>query len=788
MKIIIKNFISTLNRFKTASVLNILGLSIAFAAFILIMIQVDYERNFDRCHSKYKQIFRVSLQNSNGDSWKIHSHPFTEAVIASSPHILEGTLMNPYIGKVYLSIQDGENKKGFREGIVTCHPAITSIFDFQMVEGRADCLSDPEKIIIPESMAQRMFGTSPAMGKTIVAEESVWSKYTKDLVVGGVYRDFPDNTQLDNIIYTAISPRSMDDWISGNYFCFILLDSPDAASDVIDNFTKHFDFTKHGYSKDTSLKLTPLADIYYLNESQDGNLVKSGNKETTSLLIFIALITIALAAINFTNFSTSLTPLRIKSINTQKVLGSSTGMLRLSLLIEAIGISLLSYVMAIFVVSVLNQTSLLTFMKVDLLLMHHLLLLWGGAAVAMFIGLIAGVYPAYYITSFSPAMVLKGSFGTSEAGKKLRTTLIGIQFIVSIILIIGSLFVQLQNHYMQHFTLGFDKDQVAVVSLNNSIYSNHKETYVSKLKEYSGIIDVAFSKQKFGASDNYRTWGGNFRDKEIGFTSLGVSANFLSVMGVPVVSGRNATSADEQGKDILFIFNTSAQKEFGLELGESVTIPWLNEVVQIIGFTGDVKFTSLRNKSPNTAFVINEKGLLPISYIKIKAGSDVTQVVNHIRKTIKEIDPNYPFDIEFYDSIFNQLYWKEQNISKMIFLFSMLAVVISIVGVFGLVLFETQYRRKEIGIRKVHGAVAGEILYMFNKYYLQILCICFLSAVPLAYYGISKWLEGFAYKTVLEWWVFIAAFSIIGLITLATVTFQTWKVANENPVNSLKNE
>lgn len=785
---IFRNFISTLNRFKTACVLNVLGLSIAFAAFILIMMQVDYEYNFDRCHSKYKQIFRVSLQKSNGDNWSIHSHPFTEAVIASSPHILAGTLINSYIGKVYLSIQDGENKKGFREGVVTCHPAITSTFDFQMVEGRSDCLSDPEKIIIPESMAQRMFGAFPATGKTVIAEEFIWSKDTKDLVVGGVYRDFPDNTQLDNVIYTAISPRSLDDWNSDNYSCFIQLDSPDAASDVITNFSSHFDFTKHGYSKDTSLKLTPLADIYYLNESQDGNLVKSGNKETTNLLIFIALITIVLAAINFTNFSTSLTPLRIKSINTQKVLGCSTSLLRFSLLIEAIGISLISYMMAIFIISVLNQTSLLTFMEADLLLTHHVLLLWGGAVVALFIGLIAGVYPAYYITSFSPAMVLKGSFGTSEAGKKLRTTLIGMQFIVSIILIIGSLFVQLQNHYMRHFTLGFDKDQVAVVSLNNSIYSNHKEAYVSKLKEYSGIIDVAFTKQKFGASDSYRTWGGKFRDEAIEFTSLCISANFLSVMGIPVVSGRSATHADEEGNGMLFIFNTSAQKEFGLELGESVTIPWLNDVAQIIGFTGDVKFTSLRNKSPNTAFVVNEKTYLPISYIKIKEGSDVTQVVNHIRKTIKEIDPNYPFDLEFYDSIFNQLYQKEQNISKMIFLFSLLAVIISVVGVFGLVLFETQHRRKEIGVRKVHGAVAGEILYMFNKYYLQILSICFLLAVPLAYYGISKWLEGFAYKTELEWWVFVAAFCIIGLITLVTVTFQTRRAANENPVNSLKNE
>lgn len=210
---------------------------------------------------------------------------------------------------------------------------------------------------------------------------------------------------------------------------------------------------------------------------------------------------------------------------------------------------------------------------------------------------------------------------------------------------------------------------------------------------------------------------------------------------------------------------------------------------RIIGFTGNVKFTSLRNGENNIAFVVSKMPYpMSVSYIRLKAGSDVHAAVNHIRKTLADLDPAYPFDVQFYDTIFNHLYHKEENLRSLITVFSLLAIIISLVGVFNLVVFDTQYRRKEIGLRKVHGATIGEVLKMLNSSYIYIVLICFVLAVPVGYYGINKWLESFAYKTPMFWWVYPLALLIVLTITVGTVTYQSWQAANANPVDSLKSE
>lgn len=210
---------------------------------------------------------------------------------------------------------------------------------------------------------------------------------------------------------------------------------------------------------------------------------------------------------------------------------------------------------------------------------------------------------------------------------------------------------------------------------------------------------------------------------------------------------------------------------------------------RIIGFTDNIKFTSLRQGENNIGFMVcKHPYAMPVSYIRLKVGTDVHAAVEHIRKTMADLDPAYPFDIEFYDTIFNTLYHKEENLRSLITVFSLLAIIISLVGIFGLVVFDTQYRRKEIGIRKVHGATIREILEMLNRSYIYIVLVCFILAAPVGYYGIHKWLESFAYKTPMYWWVYLMALAIVLAITIGTVTFQSWRSANANPVDSLKSE
>lgn len=792
MKTIVRNFFYTLRRFRMATLLNIVGLSVAFAAFIIIMMQVDYERSFDRCHTHASRIYRIEMNTEEYSGGIILSRPFIDAILSSSAQIETGTLLNPYTGEFYFTVQKGNDKIGFKEPFMACYPEIVRVFDFNMREGDAGCLKDAEKVLIPESMARKWFGEESALGKRLNLKERIWVKGKTDFfVVGGVYKDFPGNTQLSNAIYVSMDDDfTKTNWTSSNYFGFVMLQPGASPDEAAESFNHTFDFSQaFGTEKNPHITLRPLTDIYYLNESQDGRLVKSGNAETTRLVLIIAFLIIIIAAINFTNFSTALTPLRIKSINTQKVLGSSDAVLRLSLLIEAMGIAFFSYLMALGWVYLLNQGDFLSFVKADLYLIHHIGLLVSVGILSLLVGFLAGLYPAYYITSFSPALVLKGSFGLSPAGRKLRTVLLGIQFVISLVLIIGAGFVYLQNRFMEHFSLGFDKDRIAIVELDRSMVEKSRDTYVNKLKEYPGIEDVAFALEKLGAQDNYMSWSGVYKEQEVGMYALPVSWNFPDVMGIHLSGGRKPAESDEKGNSLSLLFFDSMRQQYAMGEGDLFEVPWLDDTpCRIIGFIDDVKFGSLRGRMNNVALIVNYWSPLHVSYIRIKAGSNVEEVMTHIRNTVASIDPSYPVDVQLYDAIFDQLYRQERNLATLVLLFSLLAIILSLVGVFGLVVFEAQYRKKEIGIRKVYGSTVGEILVMLNKLYIRIILICFVIAAPIAYYGVNKWLRNFSYKTPVYGWVFAAALALVLIITLATVVFQSWRAATANPVESVKNE
>lgn len=632
MKTIIRNFLSVLRRFKMATALNVAGLAVAFAAFIVILIQINFERTFDRCHPTSGRIFRVDL-TIPGTFGTILPRAFVEAVIQSSPHIEAGTLLTPSFGQngVYLSVDRNGQPFGFKEIVTTCHASLPKIFAFPIVEGDIDCLKDPEKVMVPRSLADKLFGEDiSAVGKTLRAEENIWTKSAKLFTIGAVYKDFPENTQLRNVVYTAIDPDyNINNFSSSNWVCYLLLDNPAMADEVADNFNRHFDFKKI-YHEGEQIRLVPLTDIYYMNETQDGGTFRSGNKEVTALLFGIALLIVIVAAINFTNFSTSLTPLRIKSINTQKVLGSSDTLLRRSLLIEAALISFIAWLVSLVIVWGLDWAEALPFIEADLSLVSNLPIVFLCGIVALVIGWLAGIYPAYYITSFPPALVLKGSFGLSPSGRKLRTTLICVQFVVSIVLIIGACFVQIQNSYMRNFSLGFDKDQVAIVELNETMYNKHHDTYVNRLKENPGIEDVAFAMEKVGSKDGYNTNGGSYKGKDFQYFIIIASSNFLRVMGIPVIEGRDFSKADELSDHVSYIFNRTAMEGLDMQVGDAFDS---YSSGHLVGFSDDVKFTSLRGGEDNIAFLVGNFGYsLPISYIRLKAGSDIHAVVGHIQR------------------------------------------------------------------------------------------------------------------------------------------------------------
>ena len=795
MKLMIRNLLYLFKRFKTAVVLNLFGLTIAFAAFLLIVMQVDYEMNYDAMHSKSGRTFRLEANHGEFEHNAIHCLMFSDAFVNSSAHITDYSYRYPfYGGERYCQIDEVDDQgeaKVFKENFQLCLPNISDVFDFHMKEGSVECLSIPGSVLIPESVAKRLFDKQSAIGKRIrMSGSSGWQPVsTTILTIGGVYKDFPGNTTVQNRIYVPMDQLDLlkSSWQMYANEIYVTLDDPLNKEEVLDHFNKTFDFAKSqmGSAQEIALRLTSLKDVYYTHDTTfDFN--PKGHRETNYVLLGIAFLILFIAGINFTNLTTSLIPLRLKTINTHRVLGCSIYKLRAISLIESIVICLISYILALFIVNDLSYTPIANWVDADIRLSQYKGLILLTALIAILTGCLAGLYPAIRSTSYAPALVLKGSFGLSPKGKKVRVALIGFQYTVSIALIIVTLFMGLQNHFMTSSEqLGFNKDQVALVNLTPEIYAKHKPQYIQKLKDYPGIEDVAFSVYELSKEDDMIDLEyARHEDKDVFFKVFYASENFLSVMDIQVEEGRDFTREDLNKAQSDYIINPAAERDFHLHPGDR-----FNDRT-VLGVSKDFRFNSCRIASSPFVFALNNDIPNPklVSYIRFNSKTNLQEAVAHVRETLKEIDPTFPFEISFYNTILNNLYQKEQTLGKLISLFGIMAILISIVGVFGLVLFETQYRRKEIGIRKINGATTGQILLMFNKTYIRIVSVCFIISIPIAWMGTQQWLENFAYKTPLHLWVFIVAFLIILSVTIGTVTFRNWQAANENPVNSVKSE
>lgn len=795
MKLMIRNLLYLFKRFKTAVVLNLFGLTIAFAAFLLIVMQVDYEMNYDAMHSKSGRTFRLEANHGEFEHNAIHCLMFSDAFVNSSAHITDYSYRYPfYGGERYCQIDEVDDQgeaKVFKENFQLCLPNISDVFDFHMKEGSVECLSIPGSVLIPESVAKRLFDKQSAIGKRIrMSGSSGWQPVsTTILTIGGVYKDFPGNTTVQNRIYVPMDQLDLlkSSWQMYANEIYVTLDDPLNKEEVLDHFNKTFDFAKSqmGSAQEIALRLTPLKEVYYTHDTTfDFN--PKGHRETNYVLLGIAFLILFIAGINFTNLTTSLIPLRLKTINTHRVLGCSIYKLQAISLIESIVICLISYILALFIVNDLSYTPIANWVDADIRLSQYKGLILLTALIAILTGCLAGLYPAIRSTSYAPALVLKGSFGLSPKGKKVRVALIGFQYTVSIALIIVTLFMGLQNHFMTSSEqLGFNKDQVAIVNLTPEIYAKHKPQYIQKLKDYPGIENVAFSVYELSKEDDMIDLEyARHEDKDVFFKVFYASENFLSVMDIQVEEGRDFTREDLNKAQSDYIINPAAERDFHLHPGDR-----FNDRT-VLGVSKDFRFNSCRIASSPFVFALNNDIPNPklVSYIRFNSKTNLQEAVAHVRETLKEIDPTFPFEISFYNTILNNLYQKEQTLGKLISLFGIMAILISIVGVFGLVLFETQYRRKEIGIRKINGATTGQILLMFNKTYIRIVSVCFIISIPIAWMGTQQWLENFAYKTPLHLWVFIVAFLIILSVTIGTVTFRNWQAANENPVNSVKSE
>lgn len=786
MKTIIRNFFSVIRRFKLATMLNLLGLSVAFAAFMVIVMQVHYDLTFDKCLDDYECIYRVDLDYGNKP----------QAVLSPGISTLIKSECSAHVKQVAMTANSSYTdivKIGdlmFREQWLSVEPTFTDVMGFRMLAGSAKSLEEPDKVLVSESFALKYWGTAgpDAIGKPL-------HEYDNAKTVGGIYQDFPENSSVRNVIYLGFNPQDVDQWIYSWAYCIYLkLDSPDSKETVLNSAMKVKrqaleilgTLGDNDNAQNSKINISNIHDLHFRNDVVFDSLPKASS-ETTSLLIAIAILIVVIAGINFTNFSTAISPLRVKSINTQKILGANVNMLKVSLMLEAVSVCIIAWLLSLSVISCLSGSIIDNLVDNKITLDGYGWLIALSCAVAVTIGIFSGIYPALYTTSFQPALVLKGSFGQSPKGRLLRSVLVGFQFITSFVLIVIAMFMFLQNRYMRTNELGYDTDEIISTDMSN-ITRDKQSHLMQQARQITGVEAVAVSSEMLACSDSYMLFGRGNGDKHIDFICIPVTCDFLKVMGIKILQGRDFQKHD----DWKFIFNNTAAKQFPdrVFVGND-----LSSDEEILGICSDLRYASFRMEVAPMAFVaIDPDKQTKRTYFdnkmlfRVSKGVDKLDVIKQLKELFYNADPYYLFDFRFYDEVLNNTYHREGRTCQLVLIFSVLAIFISVIGVFGLVVFESEYRRKEIGVRRVMGASVNSILMMFNKAYVRVLLICFVISIPISIVLINIWLQNFVYKTPIYWWVFALALLLISVITLTTVTFQSFRSANDNPVDSLKNE
>ena len=811
MKIAFRNFLTTLRRYKISSLLNVIGLTLAFTAFYVIMTQVWWELGYNRSLHEADRIYLVENEDwyepGKWSSWL--NRPVPERVIASTAGVEVGGCMWGGFGSGTCWTSN-EPSFGYNKFSASCGSVslpFLDVFAFRSVEGDVHDLGKPKSVIVSREAAERM---RVGVGSLIWVDTDE-PQPDGAMEVVAVFEDFPDNSLLGecevvkNLGETNLYTTS--EW-SFNYFVkFRPGADPDEFARQWTNVNQEMQreaAEKRAAAGDAAddddesgiygVRLSPVSELYFESDSQAP--CRQGSVVTTYTLLGIAVLVIVLAFINFVNFFFALVPVRIRTVNTFKVFGAPASSLRFNFVFEAFGLVLIALLAAWYVSFALQGTEFASYISASLALSQNLEVVGLVAVVAFVMALAASLYPAWYITSFAPALVVKGSFGGTRSGRRLRTLLLGGQFFISIGLIIATSFIRLQHDYMMHYDMGFDKENLLAVRLSErgavSYYALRQKLLSDpQVKDVTGATSRLVSVGRMG-------WGREFKGRQVAFQSYVVQPDFLRVMGIPITDGRDFLESDFDKELGTMIFNEAARREFEMQVGDRIN-GFVSPDEQIVGFCADFNFKPLQyGVSPFCFYLLPKKiqqenywHLPHVVYVRMTPGADIAAVTAHIRRCIAEVDPRTePGDIvvRVFDEELGLEYDNERKLTAIVGLFALLAVVIALMGVFGLVLFETQHRRREIAVRRVMGASRGEILAMFNRRYVMLVAVCFVLAVPVSIWAVRHWLAGFAYAVPLYWWVFALALAGVLAVTALTVTVRSWRAVNENPAESVKSE
>ena len=808
-----KNFFNNLRRYKVSSTLNILGLGIAFAAAFIILVQVNFDLTYNRCFKDADRVYRLEMTSfilGNSDKWMPHvSHTIGKAIGEDNDNVESYGYTAVHFNstterKWYVPRKDREDEL-VRVKSIRGSKLLPETMGYEIIAGSYEQLP-PWSMLLSESFA-RKYG--------LEVEDVIKDKNNVSFTVKGIYKDFAENCILsgNDIFYWA--GDGGNSWEFTYYYKLIDKEQEEdflisAAQRLVQfipvilgdkNWVKPEADDREGWLSTANkiIRLTPLYGSYFAKDL-DGIVPPTTNPVTTYTLLSIAVLILVIAFINFVNFFMAMVPRRIRRVNTEKVFGCSTWRLRLGFVGEAVGLVVLALLLAAYIIFMVapkltdivsSSAALEDNPKVILIITLSGLLL----AVA------SSIYPAYYITSVPAAFALKGSFGNTASGRRMRYVLLTIQFVISIVLITCSLFIRMQYSYMRNYDMGFNREHILTANLSEEgvVRREHlgmvhwdynlRQQFTHELKANPMITDVTFAASPF--ISEIRSTLNLYKENgdAMSIQCYDVAYNFMDFMGINVNEGRGYRAEDEQPTYVSYIFNETARNQYGLTLNEKFIN---NKPGMAIGFCDDFKYRSLQLEMLPFAFSVKHaEGYLSQLYIRTAPNADIEAVRKHIydcmTKMGVEVTPE-DVPIEFFDEELGRQYEKERELNRLITIFALISICISLMGVFGLVFFETQYRRREIAVRRVHGASIKSILMMFAGQYARMVGIAFLFAVPVSYLIMHRWLQSFAYHIPLYWWVFALALLIVLAITSTIVLARSWRAARENPVNSLYKE
>jgi len=785
---------------KIFSAINILGLSIGLACCVLIFLLITHELSYDKFNDNAANIYRLTSVAEGPDgltNLAVTPAPWAPLMKKDYPEIKNYVrVLKP--DKTLLGVKGEEHF--YENDVLFCDSTFFEVFSFQLLQGDKQALYKPNSVILTRDMAKKYF---PRDAENVIGKTIELSSFGRDLQleVTGIVNEAPANSHFT--FSALVSMQTLGDlsglWSFHMFQTYLLLNngvSTAALESKYKGFVEKYILNNPAADGKQEIHLQPLTDIH-LHSQMTGELGENGDITYVYVFTGIALFILLIACFNFTNLSTARSIARAKEVGLRKVIGAQRKQLMWQFLGESVLVAVVALIVAVVIVAVvlpffnqLAQTNLKVGTGNTLQVAGFLLLL------VVFAGILSGIYPAAVLSSFRPVEVLKGKFQRSVQGLSARKFLVTLQFAVSIILISGTILIYQQLKFMQEKKLGFEKNNMMIISLPRSADSSTLVGFKSSLLKNPAVSSVAAASNVPGTliPVNQVNTGDNNSANAVSMQMLFTDEAFIKTMQMQVIAGRDFSKDLVTDQTEGFIVNEEAVKKLGWKDPQQAigkTFQWVQPNVvlksgKIIGVVKNFNITPLKSPvQPLVMHILPQR--LQFLYVRFKPQS-LLQITTIAGSDFKQFFPTLAFEYSFLDDKLNSMYNSEKRLGEIVGYFSALAIMIACLGILGLSIYSIQQRVKEIGIRKILGANVAGITTEISKEFLKPVFVAALIACPVAWYGMHKWLENFAYRVTIEWWVFVVAGMVALLIALLTVSTQAIKAATANPVKALRTE